>query len=116
MKAILVIDMPDSCIECQLRTFELTGYYGTCLASDDEHDIHAESEWEQNKRWSGCPLKPMPMKRISTVDWLHTETQTQSATSIGKYPSDYTQIKTYEPSDYDKGWNDCVDFMEGGEQ
>lgn len=70
MKGILVVDMPDSCIECRLRTFELTSYYGTCLASDDEHDVHAESEWEQNKRWSGCPLKAMPQKIDISFAWL----------------------------------------------
>lgn len=47
-------------------------------------------------------LVEIPMKRISVVDWLHTETQTSTASTI----------QTYEPTEYDRGWNDCVDFME----
>lgn len=47
-------------------------------------------------------LVNIPMKRISTVDWLHTETQTSTASTI----------QTHEPTEYDRGWNDCVDFME----
>ena len=93
MKAILVIDVPQEDIG-KLASIMYLG-----------HDKYLRSI-------KFIPIQPMPMKRISTVDWLHTETQTQSATSIGKYPSDYTQIKTYEPSEYDKGWNDCLDMLE----
>lgn len=99
MKAILVIDMPKNCAECKLMYLQGIGE-AICNAVD----------WEERPSW--CPLRPMPMKRISTVDWLYTKMQTQSATSVGKYPSDYTQIKTYEPSEYDKGWNDCLDMLE----
>ena len=108
MKAITLVDeMPSKCHGCPYDDFDFR-----CKLTGFDHEDYVM----RGTRDIRCPLKPMPMKRISTVDWLHTETQTQSATSIGKYPSDYTQIKTYEPSDYDKGWNDCVDFMEGGEQ
>lgn len=47
-----------------------------------------------------CPLRPMPMKRETQVHWK----------SIGG-----GNIPTHEISDYDKGWNDCVEFLEGEE-
>ena len=42
-------------------------------------------------------LDPMPSKRISAVEWLNG-------------------IKTHEPTEYDKGWNDCVDFLENADE
>ena len=49
----------------------------------------------------GAILKPMPSKRETIVHWK----------SIGG-----EDIPTHEVSEYDKGWNDCVDFLEGEEE
>ena len=43
---------------------------------------------------------PLPMKRETMVHWK----------SIGG-----GDIPTHEITDYDKGWNDCVEFLEGEE-
>ena len=48
-------------------------------------------------------VRPMPLKRKSIVEWVK---------DINK---DYSLISTHELTDYDKGWNDCVDFLEGDE-
>jgi len=47
-----------------------------------------------------CSLKPMPLKRETQVAWQ----------GIGGM-----KVPTHEPSEYDKGWNDCVNFLEGEE-
>lgn len=53
-----------------------------------------------NKNYNGYRMMvvhPMPSKRETQVHWK----------SIGG------EVNTHEPSEYDKGWNDCVSFMEG---
>ena len=64
------------------------------LAYKDDDGMWADVNYET------IPLRPMPLKRETQVAWK----------GIGgmKYP-------THEPSEYDKGWNDCVDFLEGEE-
>ena len=47
-----------------------------------------------------CPLRPMPMKKASLEKW---------------FAEGGTYLYTYNPNDYDKGWNDCVEFLEGEE-
>lgn len=60
MKAILVIDMPDSCMKCPLKAW------------DDEDDwigchlnVRQTGTWSEQKAdkplW--CPLKPLPKKK-----------------------------------------------------
>ena len=83
MKAILVIDMPNRCEECPC--FSITTYCGVRNEVPTDF-IYSKPTW--------CPLKPMPSKRISAVEWLNG-------------------IKTHEISEYDKGWNDCVEMLEG---
>ena len=41
------------------------------------------------------PLKPKPSKRKSMVEWIDAK------------------VKTHDLTEYDKGWNDCVDLLEG---
>lgn len=43
-------------------------------------------------------IRPMPMKKASLEKW---------------FAEGGTYLYTYNPNDYDKGWNDCVDFLEG---
>ena len=52
MKAILVIDMPDSCFHCQLEL-----YGSQCGAN------YKNTAGNANKRPSWCPLKPLPQER-----------------------------------------------------
>ena len=87
MKAILVIRMPNNCTECQI------------LEYNKEIDIVCRHTCTGDSRPSWCPLKPLPLKRKSEVGWFN---ESQS-------------IKTHELTCYDRGWNDCIDFIEGGE-
>ena len=77
MKAILVIDMPQNCEECELGCYRFNTLDLKTLPND-------------------CPLRPMPLKRETQVEWQ----------GIGG-------VTTHEPSEYDKGWNDCVELLEG---
>ena len=54
MKAVIVIDMPNSCFEC--LAFENERYHG-CRVNGKEH-------WEEKPKW--CPLRPLPkMVKVS---------------------------------------------------
>lgn len=93
MRAILVIDIKEDADTKTLRAnYEVYG------------DIRIKPYYQFGE---GVELKPMPSKRKSMVEWLHKDTQSYESTST---------MWTHEISDYDKGWNDCVDFLEGGEQ
>ena len=71
---------------------------------DDEIFTHAkvslsykdEDGWWADVNYETLPLRPIPLKRETQVAWQ----------GIGG-------VQTHEPSEYDKGWNDCVDFLEG---
>lgn len=88
MKAILVVDIPKSCEDCPCY------YEGTFYCPLLKRDFGI---WYARKPVD-CPLKPMPSKRETQVHWK----------SIGG-----GDIPTHEISEYDKGWNDCVEMLEG---
>lgn len=75
---------------------------------DDKKYTHAkvslsykdEDGWWADVNYETSPLRPMPLKRETQVAWQ----------GIGGM-----KVPTHEPSEYDKGWNDCVDFLEGEE-
>ena len=66
MKAILVIDMPNNCYDCQYCRFDARKYnFRGCVLTDTEVqdgtiDICKEVH-------SCCPLKPMPEPRSETI-------------------------------------------------
>ena len=64
------------------------------LAYKDDEGMWADVNYET------LPLRPMPMKKASLNTW---------------FAFDKPVMYTYNPNDYDKGWNDCVDFLEGEE-
>ena len=83
MKAILVIDMPNSCYECPLYNdeYDSCGYYGTKAIKDR------------------CPLKPLPKKReLKSMEYLEHF-------RLG-------HVGTYEQKAYSIGWNDCLKEIE----
>lgn len=51
MKAILVIDMPDSCEECKIIYLQGHGESSICDSGD----------WSKRPSW--CPLRPLPKKK-----------------------------------------------------
>lgn len=69
MKAILVIDMPESCEECCCAYYTEGMYHDCCQAVGYETDIEGyrnepfsfpfDKEYK-GKRPEWCPLKPMP--------------------------------------------------------
>ena len=55
MKAILVIDMPESCIDCKFMK------HGICLAYKSERRMNDEEYYSCDEiKPSWCPLKPIP--------------------------------------------------------
>lgn len=53
-KAILVMDMPESCADCQLSDDDSSGSY--CMPADDYYDGSDSSE----DKASFCPLRGLP--------------------------------------------------------
>ena len=93
MKAILIVDMPNSCEECKLKYLD-TGddvYWGCNV----ERCIWDNCEIEHNERAYDCPLKPMPEKK-ELANYLPFE--------------DYPQQIRF--MDFVNGWNTCIEEME----
>ena len=79
-KAVLVIDMPESCADCQLADDDPSGLY--CVPEDEYYDGKESTE----DRASFRPLRKLP-------EYRHT---------IGK-ESEKNRILT------NTGWNACLD-------
>ena len=88
MKAILVIDMPKCCAECDLC--QLDGVY-VCRKTRQilDRDVYKKTI----NRY--CPLKPMPEKKDGDFVWVDIDTCDES---------------------YIHGWNDCIDEILGEEE
>lgn len=56
-KAVLVMDMPENCADCQLADDDSSGLY--CMPADDYYDGPDSSE----DRASFCPLRELPEKK-----------------------------------------------------
>lgn len=56
MKAVLVIDMPNNCEECEIIYLQAHGERSSCDSGD----------WSKRPSW--CPLRPLPEK----MTWGHT--------------------------------------------
>lgn len=84
MKAILVIDMPNECVECsQYESYDCRILQqNVCLCIT------------QCRRHENCPLKPMP--------------QEQDIYEIGMDEED-----TNAKRQWNKGWNACLDEITG---
>ena len=84
MKAILVIDKPESCTGCLLAIYNKKWF---CLATNKDIDI---TDRYNIPDW--CLLKPMPEKITRNV---------MEGTSCEEWQSLY-----------DEGWNDCIEEIE----
>ena len=60
-KAVLIMDMPESCADCQLADDDPSGLY--CPPADDYYDGSDSSE----DRASFCPLRELPEKKETWV-------------------------------------------------
>lgn len=88
MKAILVIDMPSSCIECRYSLL------GGCYCTLTQEDLIVnDGDISEN-----CPLKPMP-KRILTLVKMNNG-----------------EILNNNEIQYMKGRNDCIDEILGEQE
>lgn len=86
-KAILVMDMPERCIDCEEYEEKGDGWLHC------RHLNYACQGYEKNPY---CPLKPMPEKK----------------NICGKYDSEYYANGGKMPS-WKCGWNDCIDAILG---
>lgn len=82
-KAILVIDMPDSCDNCPL----FHGFYTDMTCGANHYGINYPYPKDFRQDW--CPLKPMP-KKMKGHDSIY-----------------------YQWGDYEDGWNQCIDCVSG---
>ena len=83
MKAVLVIDAPENCIDCVMRNGA-----DECILQDEDTNFAADS-WEDLRK--GCPLVPMPKKVTEPID----------SEDVGKDYSEGTM----------DGWNACLDAI-----
>ena len=90
-KAVLVMDMPESCDMCDFADDTQPPRYGErtlyCNAPGIGYDVTDYIECRPD--W--CPLIPLPKR--------HTAPKTATGYEIG----------------YEDGWNDCLDKIAGGE-
>lgn len=82
MKAILVMEMPGSCLECPLSNGN-----DECVVQDEDTNFAADTMSELR---NSCPLVPMPERKIAVLG--------------------------YEAHIASKGWNACLDAIEGREK
>lgn len=95
-KAILVIDMPDSCGECPIHAsyadsaFSIREYW--CAAKGEDVYPKSKPDW--------CPLKPVPEK-VDVPDWDdNIKAKNENAKEVGMY--------MYDRGHY-RGYNICID-------
>ena len=96
--AVLKTIMPKDCGECLFCKENRKCAIAECemYSQTDVYDHYykcTKPEW--------CPLVPIPSRRETRVYW--------KSVGIGDIP-------THEISDYDKGWNDCVEMLENADE
>ena len=87
-KAILVMDMPDSCLGCNFLYCDAENNSESCQAREKSRIVDLENEDKPD--W--CPLREMPEKKKTSG----TESETERI---------YMNC----------GWNDCIDAIGGGD-
>ena len=93
MKAILVINMPTTCLDCPVCTIsDWDGEY-ECGVS------HKSTEEYFDKIPSWCPLRPLPKMK--------------EGMALGKREIDGKEKDLIGWSSYDCGWNDCLEQITG---
>ena len=86
-KAVLVMDMPESCGECNFNDFGANGLL-TCICIDDYMELEDDMD---TCRPDWCPLRELPEKITEPID----------ADDVGR---DYSEGAT-------TGWNACLDAI-----
>lgn len=88
-KAVLIIDMPECCADCQLADDDPSGLY--CVPADEYYDGKESTE----DRASFCPLRELPEKKETT------------------YPQACYE-NSYWTDEMKAGFNICLNEMMGG--
>ena len=105
MKAILVIDKPESCTSCLLGICNKKWFCLKTLKDIDIGDRYHIPDW--------CPLKPMPEKKVVTVKRIE-DIQSYSITEVADMISAKIILKTDEVFAF--GWNTCLDSIIGNDR
>lgn len=82
-KAVLVIDMPRSCMECNIRFRDEYSDFCPVHVIDEQPDVYDYMMKFTKPDW--CPLKPMPKKLYIGIDGIMDCT-----------------------NDFPYGWNACI--------
>lgn len=85
MKAILVIDMPESCFDCPCESEYLCGA------------ARKELFYEADRKPEWCPLKEMPQKYDGDKQ---------------AYMNGEPWYRWYHLTEYEHGWNACIEEIE----
>lgn len=94
-KGIIALDMPDKCVECtmcyhaedmSMGNLTYRRLYRCRIEPENLEDPYLQTIFRGKPDW--CPIKPLPGK-------AHHEEYCDNGR-------------------YDKGWNDCLDEIEGG--
>lgn len=88
-KAVLVMDMPDSCMCCNFLYCDAENNSESCQAREKARIVDLENEDKPD--W--CPLRKMPEKKKT----IGTKSETERI---------YMNC----------GWNDCIDAIGGGDE
>lgn len=88
-KAVLVFEMPDSCIYCPCYRQTKNG---DDLVEDCKVMMMALNPIERDEVPDWCPLKPIPQKKNATKEWVKNSEDIAEAMKIG--------------------WNACLDEIE----
>ena len=99
MKAILVVDRPESCTSCLLGIYNKKWF---CLKTNKDIDItdrYNIPEW--------CPLKPLPKK-------LYVEANRIEDVMPSEFDMDKLILKIQLDTDklFALGWNKCLEELE----
>ena len=87
-KAILVMDMPDSCMGCNFLYCDAENNSESCQAREKARIVDLENEDKPD--W--CPLRKMPERK------------------------DVPSVATMKDLAYICGWNACIDAIGGGDE
>lgn len=94
MKGIIVVDMPETCLDCGFCEEIDEGTFACCTIVLDEKSLYGrviDADYCQNKPdW--CPIKPVPEKK--------------------EFPECFMYGELYGE---EIGWNECIDEILKGE-
>ena len=89
MKAILVMDMPSKCAECNFHQYGICHAVRKCITGTPK-ELKSKPDW--------CPLKPMPSKKSKKEEWI------------------ITGVHRAKTNGFNVGYNACIDEILGGSE